>query len=306
MVPFSPDDTINHATTLQGGCSPNVNLALDDPREWCEANRDTEWACGCDAPGSWVGQDTFVGFWSMVYWCSQFLTWLALPVTEAYMSAGDFTFGAKLKAALREQLMVYGSLLGVGICVYIYLTVHEGMRTGAIKTTAMMASNMWGLFMVILLLGYGLVDTPRRLWRVRSIKYELHTMQFRASKLYAEIADATGGGEDIEEEIKQVANQVTKSSSLRQYVDIIMGRAQLESKYSEYTPNATDDLVTQDTLAKLNKRLIKSRRVLNRCQCQWNALMDEVRYSPLCRACACVMCECYCRLVRGFGRCVGA
>lgn len=204
------------------------------------------------------------------------LTWLLLPMTEATMSAGDFTIWAKVKSALKEQVVVYASLLVVGVGVYLYLTFHEGMKQGQLKQTAMMASNMWGLFMVILLLGYGLVDVPRRLWRGTTTAYELRSMQFRASKLYAEIADATGAEEDNEDEIKAVASQISAGEPLRKYVDIILKQSHADADYNEYTPSSTDDIVTQTSLTKLNKRLIKSRRVLNRCQCQWNALMDEI------------------------------
>ena len=218
----------------------------------------------------------WVFIFNQVYWTSQLLTWLLLPMTEATMSAGDFTLWAKIKSALKEQVVVYASLLVVGIGVYLYLTFHEGMKQGQLKQTAMMASNMWGLFMVILLLGYGLVDVPRRLWRGTTTEYELRSMQFRASKLYSEIADATGAGEDVEDEIKTVASQISAGEPLRKYVDIILAQSQSAASYSDYTPGSTEDLVTQTSLTKLNKRLMKSRRVLNRCQCQWNALMDEI------------------------------
>ena len=218
----------------------------------------------------------FLACVNKVYWTTQLLTWLLLPMTEATMSAGDFTLWAKLKSAMKEQVVVYASLLVVGVGVYLYLTFHEGMKQGQLKQTAMMASNMWGLFMVILLLGYGLVDVPRRLWRGTTTAYELRSMQFRASKLYAEIADATGAEEDNEDEIKTVASQISAGEPLRKYVDIILKQSHTAADVHEYTPSTTDDIVTQTSLTKLNRRLIKSRRVLNRCQCQWNALMDEI------------------------------
>ena len=67
--------------------------------------------CQCEPPESWVNEHLLLDFWNVVYWSSQLLTWLVLPITEAYMSAGDFTFLQRLKSSLKENAIVYGSLL---------------------------------------------------------------------------------------------------------------------------------------------------------------------------------------------------
>jgi len=45
-------------------------------------------------------------FWELVFWSSQALTWLVLPITEGFFSAGDFTFWTKLLQSIRENAIV--------------------------------------------------------------------------------------------------------------------------------------------------------------------------------------------------------
>lgn len=78
----------------------------------------------CHKPWSLVPDGVFPIFWRVVYWTSQFLTWLILPLMQSYTKAGDFTFGTKMRSALIDNAIYYGSyLLIVGILLlYIALT----------------------------------------------------------------------------------------------------------------------------------------------------------------------------------------
>ena len=52
------------------------------------------------------------------------------------------------------------------------------------------ASNTWGLLILTLLLGYGLVEVPLTLWNASRRKYSLNHCYFKAAKLYTEMAEA--------------------------------------------------------------------------------------------------------------------
>ena len=194
---------------------------------------------------------------------------------QRYMSAGDFTPWGKFKASLKENAIAYGSLAVIAGAVAIYVVVDQGLSGTKLKQAVMMASNMWGLFMVILLLGYGLVDVPRRLWYQTNSEYTLRTLHFRASKLSSEISDAQLDEEELEEQIKSVASAIKHGDPARKFVDMLLRKAKLDSMedYEDFKSEEMND-PTVSTLVKLHKRLIKTKRVVNRCQCQWNALMD--------------------------------
>lgn len=52
------------------------------------------------------------------------------------------------------------------------------------------ASNTWGLIMVILMLGYGVVDVPRFLWRRCQLKQSLRRQQFQVASINQELVEA--------------------------------------------------------------------------------------------------------------------
>ena len=52
-----------------------------------------------------------------------------------------------------------------------------------------MAGNTWGIFMLIFLLGYGLVEVPRSCWLASRLTYQLNYAQFKLAKVRTEKAD---------------------------------------------------------------------------------------------------------------------
>lgn len=66
-----------------------------------------------------------------------------------------------------------------------------------LKAIASSASNTWGLFLLILLLGVALVDIPRELWRSSQIDYTLRKVYFKLSKLNTEKLESEGALEDV-------------------------------------------------------------------------------------------------------------
>lgn len=50
-----------------------------------------------------VPELVFPNLWRIIYWTSQFLTWLIMPLMQSYLKAGDFTIKGKLKAAIIDN-----------------------------------------------------------------------------------------------------------------------------------------------------------------------------------------------------------
>ena len=58
------------------------------------------------------------------------------------------------------------------------------------------ASNTWGLFLLVLLYGYGLVDVPRSVWQASYAHLMLQQAYFRLAKLSMEYSEAQEKYED--------------------------------------------------------------------------------------------------------------
>lgn len=128
-----------------------------------------------------------------------------MPIMQSYSKAGDFTVKGKLKSALVDNAIYYGSYLFICGILLIYLAVKsdEFLDGAKIKTIASTASNTWGLFLLILLLGYALVEVPRSLWNDSKKGYKLTHCYFKAAKLSSEKCEAEESVDDILEVNKQ-------------------------------------------------------------------------------------------------------
>jgi LMBR1-like membrane protein len=62
---------------------------------------------------------------------------------------------------------------------------------------AITASNTWGLFLLVLLLGYGLVEIPRLLWNYSKRQYTLDRLRFKIAKMSIETIEAEEELEDV-------------------------------------------------------------------------------------------------------------
>ena len=54
----------------------------------------------------------------------------------------------------------------------------------------MAASNSWGLFLVLALMGHGLVAVPKSLWRISDPKTRLNELELYAVKVKEELENA--------------------------------------------------------------------------------------------------------------------
>ncbi|PIO26021.1 hypothetical protein AB205_0050730, partial [Aquarana catesbeiana] len=68
-----------------------------------------------------------------------------------------------------------------------------------LQTIGIAAANTWGLFLLVLLMGYGLVELPRSHWNGAKKGYLLMKTYFKAAKLMTEKADAEENLEDVME-----------------------------------------------------------------------------------------------------------
>lgn len=125
---------------------------------------------------------------------------------QSYSKAGDFTVKGKLKSALIDNAIYYGSYLSICIILLIYITLKGVSLDGPkIKAIASSASNTWGLFLLILLLGYSLVEVPRNLWNNSKKNYTLTYSYFKIAKLSTDKCEAEETVDDILEVIGLVS-----------------------------------------------------------------------------------------------------
>ena len=93
--------------------------------------------------------------------------------------AGDFSFPARLRTALRDLSHYYAAVGAAAVFGVALLLLAGRLRWRELPSLAMVLVNAYGLVAVVLLLGYGLVSIPRTLWRASFPARRLRYMYWR-------------------------------------------------------------------------------------------------------------------------------
>uniref|UniRef100_A0A8C2GGT3 LMBR1 domain containing 2b n=1 Tax=Cyprinus carpio TaxID=7962 RepID=A0A8C2GGT3_CYPCA len=239
----------------------------------------------CYKPWSYIPDGIMPVFWRVVYWTSQCLTWLLLPFMQSYARSGGFSITVKIKTSLIENAIYYGTYLLIFGSLLIYVAVHFQWHLSwyELQTIGITAANTWGLFLLVLLLGYGLVEIPRSYWEVSRQGHLLIKTYFKAAKLMTEKADSEENLEDVMEEVRKINESIKYNHPLRKNVDTILRKCPVE--YQEKMGRNIDDCEdfddkqnthpTERSLSKLHKQVIYAVQRHNRTRVQWQILLEQ-------------------------------
>ena len=152
------------------------------------------------------------------------------------------------------------------------------------------ASTTWGLFLLVLMLGYGLVQVPLNIYNHSRTAYVLSHVQFKLSQLYNEKIDTEERLESLVDEVSKLSLQIKYNDPLRPCLEEIVriipeqysNRVKLTmDDYEDYRSNNTNqltDLPSERQLIRLNKLLRKSKHIYHRVQASWMQLIDQAFY----------------------------
>ncbi|CEG81662.1 hypothetical protein RMATCC62417_15834 [Rhizopus microsporus] len=234
-------------------------------------------------PFAYVSRSFLFVAWRVIYWTSFCLTWFLIPMMQAYMNTGDFTISRRLRSALHINLRFYSIYVVVGFFGLVYLIFGNGYTTrDKIQSYVMAAANSWGLFLVIIFMGYGLVSVPRHFWHHGDFMRHLLQHYANAAKLKEEYMDS-----ELElNEVAKMMNAISKRTHreiprIRECIHIMIERFPFVTQecYSgTSTSGKIPSQLTEDYLVKLSRRMILAIRMRNRKKALWNNLLEEAFY----------------------------
>uniref|UniRef100_A0A8C6T608 LMBR1 domain containing 2 n=1 Tax=Neogobius melanostomus TaxID=47308 RepID=A0A8C6T608_9GOBI len=236
----------------------------------------------CEQPWSYIPDGVLPVFWRVVYWTSQCLTWLLIPFMQSYARSGAFSRTGKMKTALIENAIYYGTYLLIFVSLLIYVVIHLRWKFtfSELQTVCITAANTWGLFLLVLLLGYGLVEIPRSYWLSSDQAYLLNKTYFKVAKIATEKADAEEDLANVMEEVATVHQSGSINSSLRKRVDTILTKCpamyvEEMNREKESSPVAHNVVPSIGGLVTLHKKVIAAVQRHNRIQVQWPILLQQ-------------------------------
>lgn len=151
------------------------------------------------------------------------------------------------------------------------------------KAIASSASNTWGLFLLVLLLGYALVEVPRRLWNKSNHSYTLTQSYFKVAKLSSDKCEA----EEIVDDVLEVRNKnqcisrilkrnfqslqavslaIRPGNILHHHMDTILLKipAELKDRMNrrQLPDDTPTDMPSEKTLIRLHKQVTNNKYIL--------------------------------------------
>ena len=166
-------------------------------------------------------EESSVTIWNCIYWSTFILAWIILPIQMEFHSSGHFTFREKFIDSLRRNIyyLLVTFALGVVFIVFMIISGIDGSVTDVVAFLMAM-SNTYGVIIITVLLGSGLIAFPRLLWETGFPLSELSKLYLTADIVETAFQDARFFLEDCELEVIKVAGRLgaNKNTELSMYV----------------------------------------------------------------------------------------
>jgi hypothetical protein len=164
--------------------------------------------------------------WKISYWSTQALTWAVIPIQQGYVLSGAFTIMGRINSAFR-RLWIFWLIVGSLAIIAIILATALGKLTLATLPTVIVAlSNTYGLIAIVVLLGYGLVEVPRVLWRSSFPESRVLWRFHRVGKSAQRLENATNELEKCLAVVLLTSQQIPRSQeALRKRIDALVAYA---------------------------------------------------------------------------------
>jgi hypothetical protein len=240
-----------------------------------------------------VGPEFIVISWKIVYWVTFALAWIICPVAQEYHAAGHFSFRSRLWEAIKSNVKTY---LIIGLVLVIAgggLAITRGLSPAFVVA----AVNVYGLFLIIIMLGYGIVEVPMAIWRGSDPVRALQSQEFRAGGVETNMIDAEDRvdeaveevvafrrrlGRGGDEELIKLADQVLELAPRR---DAATTMSRHPSSGTSRAPSTTSSSVSDasgkldvETLANLNRKLKRSLVAAERARWDWDDLLERTSF----------------------------
>ncbi|KAK2117740.1 LMBR1 domain-containing protein 2 [Saguinus oedipus] len=197
---------------------------------------------------------------------------------QSYARSGGFSITGKIKTALIENAIYYGTYLLIfgAFLIYVAVNPHLHLEWNQLQTIGIAAANTWGLFLLVLLLGYGLVEIPRSYWNGAKRGYLLMKTYFKAAKLMTEKADAEENLEDAMERIDVLQTEKLKPLFKN---GCFVNSSWNEHIHSRKTLNLFPSKTVHDFSDDLKAHFVRSAAVL-RCWLKWLHQPKQLHWHP--------------------------
>ncbi|KAK9804797.1 hypothetical protein WJX72_005995 [[Myrmecia] bisecta] len=201
-------------------------------------------------------------WWRAAYWYGFAAQFTVLPFHQEMADSGHFALRDRLASSLKNNLMFYAVLTGLGAVGLLVLLLSGHLAPSNVLGFCIALSNAFGLIAGVFLMGYGLVAVPRTLWRTADVKgyqrllcHKAGVQADRAIAAHRELSMAVAL-------VGKVSSMFSRRDAMRRYMDRICAMADAAAEDCkpeavEVPDNVDLDYFDRYDLGALRRRLRK-------------------------------------------------
>lgn len=200
-----------------------------------------------------------------------------LPFVQYYDLSGEFNWKRRLQGSIVTHLRNFIIISIIGLLFFILLIVKNLISLANLQATLTALSNGWGLFLIIVFLGHGLVEVPRHLWRLADYFKNLQYNYIKATHIDEEVALATSSLDDSVKAICVARGKLVMGSMLESQMDLIMGLCPsgLREYHMSKSLNSGKSAgpIVEGTLVTLHQNLKAALAEYKRTKIEWSNII---------------------------------
>ena len=175
---------------------------------------------------------------------------------QTYSTTGEFTFGEKMQTSVKSNLLLYSVMGAVLAVVGIFTIINLHISPKDIPSTIASAANAYGLFLLIAMLGHGLVNVPRKLWRRSRRELNLKRYYFDVARFDAKVFETEQSLNKTLKKVRKASEITTENDSYRKYIDILISKCPVE-EYNAIPYGDGNIEIEYNKLALLHEKLMR-------------------------------------------------
>lgn len=209
-----------------------------------------------------VNKSILGSFWAAVYWTAICFILLVLPFLQKYSDSGEFTILNRCFSAFLKSGQIF--IMGITVLMSGFLVLYflDDLTFSKFVGWLMAVLNAYGLISAIMLLGYGMVDIPRKLWLKAN---HPQRQNFLFQKAGMQMEKAAAAHLELSKQMNSVHRfnrQVSAVDPLRPYMDVIVSMLDRIQDFDAQDTEVDDDdykldINTRQGLGVLRQRLRK-------------------------------------------------
>ncbi|EFA84407.1 hypothetical protein PPL_03485 [Heterostelium album PN500] len=257
--------------TIHGECLVKAN-------DTCTINNTTSCEINnmCPEPISYLPDVIVVNQWRILYWGTFVLSWLIFPILQTFSGTGDFRIRERLLRAIKENIILYCFMGIVGLITLIIILAMRLQALATLVQSTFIVLNVYGLVLVVVTMGFGLVDVPRNLLRKGDYYRTLRHYRVHALELKNELDESTKKLEHHLRLIKQTSDRAGEYHPYRPYLDIIISKCPLEFDQvdTEDMSEASDE-ITYSKVVEMHANLMDFTHQAERADTSYKRLLGK-------------------------------